>query len=185
MTSSKLTRRKADRHEAVYVRLARLARQIEAMALRQPALGVPDSLRVAAETLLYDLAPFLPGPRGLGAAAPDMAGLAAQLGQGLAGLDVFEAVNTAWNPEIKARVWLLPGKPLVVRRHHPATTRIETDQQRQAMTAMRSTVYAQLNRKAAQSYREGYEDGSTGRPFLAPSPWQMGDKNPRAEKLSP
>jgi hypothetical protein len=83
---------RAARHATLSTRLTALLRQVEIVAKTRP--GEPASLAMLrlAEDLLFEAREFrLRGERrGLPAVAPDHAGLAVQLGQALAMLDVWQ-----------------------------------------------------------------------------------------------
>lgn len=55
-----ITRATAEVHEALFVRLAALLRQVEAVAARRPGAAVPPQTRAIAEALLFDTIPFTP-----------------------------------------------------------------------------------------------------------------------------
>ena len=116
-----ITRRQADRHEALYLRLSALARQAEAVAARRPGDAVPEALRGLAETALYDSLGFRrhAGKAGLVPAAPHYGALSAQLGEALATLVGFEARHTSWDDGLKAQMWRLDIGAMPVRRHQP------------------------------------------------------------------
>lgn len=167
MTSSRFTRRKADRHEALYVRFARLAKQIEAIALRHPDLPVPEATRIIAEALFYDLGAFLPAQRsGLRPVPPAMAGLASELSQALAALDVFEAANSQWHPEHKARIWCVDGDPYLVRRLKPnVSVRIRDSRQEAYSSRIREQLIHRMIAKQEEAYEAGYADAQAGNPM--------------------
>jgi hypothetical protein len=107
----------ARRHEALYLRLAALTRQTEASAIKRPDAPVGATLRRLAEDLLFEARRFIGGPRAIPAAAPDLAGLATQLGQALAALEAYEIGRSHWDPAIKAFVWTTDDPaPLPVKR---------------------------------------------------------------------
>lgn len=166
--TTKLTRVLADRHEALYPRVERLARQVEGAAARRPGAGVPAATRAVAETLLYDLAPFHPGRQGLVAGAPDMGGLATQLGQALAALDVFETSCSAWHPELRCRVWNVDGPPLPVRRLRPqSSVTIRSEKEQRHSSKVREGLIRRMIAKSEQAYEEGYRDANLGVPMRA------------------
>ncbi|MGV8854954.1 MAG: hypothetical protein ACOH2L_09895 [Devosia sp.] len=108
-----LTRRKADAHEALFLRLAALTKQVEAMAARRPAAPVPEGLAVLAEGALYEARQFAERRhrRDLPVAAPHCGALAAQLATVLAGLVAFEARRSRWDGVLQAQIWQLKGEP--------------------------------------------------------------------------
>ena len=85
---------RAARHKTLATRLAALLKQVEAVAKSRPAeTASPPVLRLA-EDLLFEAREFRPRGerRGLPAVAPDQAGLAAELGQALAMLEMWAHV---------------------------------------------------------------------------------------------
>lgn len=70
------------------------------LGAKKPNADVSDALRISAEGLLSDCAPFIRqrGER-LPVAAPDLMGLAAQLGQALAALEAWESRHTSWDEQ--------------------------------------------------------------------------------------
>ena len=116
-----ISRRKADRHEALFLRLAALARQTDAVAARRPQVPVPEDVRQLAEAALYESRGFRQHRRkgGILPAAPHYGGLSAQLGLALAEMTGFEARHTRWDGALKAQMWLVEGEPLPVRRLMP------------------------------------------------------------------
>lgn len=89
---------RAEQHEALWLRLTALHNDLGALAARRSTLPVSAAVRVAAEALLSDCAPFGDGDR-LPQAAVDAAGLLVQLGQALARLDASEATHTFWESQ--------------------------------------------------------------------------------------
>jgi hypothetical protein len=85
-----ITRKLAERHEALVVRIEALARQVDAVAAKKPELAVPPDLRAAAEDLLHDCRSFARGLGTLPPAAPSYGGLGAQLAEARARLEAFE-----------------------------------------------------------------------------------------------
>jgi len=115
------TQRRAELHEALHLRLSTLYRDVAAMAARRPGAKLVESVRIVAEGLLADCAPFTRqrGER-LPVAAPDYGGLLVQLGQALAQLDAYEARFAYWDRRRAARVWRIAGhEPLPIMRLKP------------------------------------------------------------------
>ena len=52
------TQRRAELHEALHLRLSTLYRDVAAMAARRPGAKLVESVRIVAEGLLADCAPF-------------------------------------------------------------------------------------------------------------------------------
>ena len=116
----KTTHSLALRHEALWLALTALHRDVSALAKKHPATAVSEPLRIAAEGLLADGAPFLPRKRmRLPVAAPELMGLAVQLGQALAGLEAWETGHSFWDAGKACRCWRVGGEGLPVMRLRP------------------------------------------------------------------
>ena len=143
-----VTRRKADAHEALMLRLAPLLRQVESTASRYPRAAVPDTVRSLAEAVLFDARMFRsPVQREkMPAAAPHYAALAMQLGAALAELVTFENIHTQWDKALGAFVWLVPGATLPVRRLRPQVEHgpdaKEDNEQQQVMAMLERRINA-------------------------------------------
>lgn len=110
----------AERHEALWLELAALHKDTLALGAKKPAAPVADAVRIRAQPLLSECAPFIRQRKErLPQAAETLAGLAVQLGQALAGLDAFESQRTEWDMRWKCRVWRVKGDPIPVRRLKP------------------------------------------------------------------
>lgn len=120
-SSLRLTRRKADLHEGLTLRLVPLLRQVESIALRNPRSEVPNEIRALAEAALFDARMFRSHARRekMPAAAPHYGALAAQLAAILAELVDFENRQTQWDSQLGAFVWPITGGSLSVRRLRP------------------------------------------------------------------
>lgn len=138
-----LTPQTAARHEAVYLRMAALTKQAEAIAAKRPETPVPEAVRVVAEGLLFDCRPFVsrhPG-RALPVAAPLYGALAAQLGQALAGLVGFEARYTHYHPKQLCYVWRVGGEVLLpVQRLRPQLVSVEAERESAEMANIRAKL---------------------------------------------
>jgi hypothetical protein len=97
----------AERHEALWLRLAALHKDIAALAAKRPAAAVGDSERILAEGLMTETRPFLLRQDRLPVAAPLLAGLAVQLGQVLAQLEDYENRHAFWDAARGLRCWRL------------------------------------------------------------------------------
>jgi hypothetical protein len=96
----------AERHEALWLALVALHKDTIALGAKKPNAPVTEPARIMAEGLLADCAPFIRQPGGrLPVAAPDLVGLALQLGQALALLEAWESRHTTWDDRHKCRVW--------------------------------------------------------------------------------
>lgn len=114
------TKPQAERHEALWLSLAALHKDTIALGVKKPTSPVSDALRISAEGLLSDCAPFTRkrGER-LPVAAPDLAGLAVQLGQALAALESWESRHTTWDARFNCRIWHLHKGYLPIMRLKP------------------------------------------------------------------
>lgn len=149
----------AIRHEALYLRLNPFLRQVETAASKRPDGAVPDSMRALAEAMLFDARRFS-GQRGaIPPAAPDLLGLALQLAQALAALEVFEDGHSGWDDAQKCFVWSLPqGKSVPVRRLKPkvAPKNVKVSSK---MAELRKKLARRLDAKIEQEYDRGVRDG--------------------------
>jgi hypothetical protein len=161
-----LTRQKAQAHEALYPRVEKLTRQIEAIAARRPSAPVPPAARAIADALLFDAQAFATAARALPALAPDVAGLATQLGQALAALDAFEAAHAGWQADLNCFAWrLASGATLPVQRLRPHV--VETGRNRQLQregARMRRELIRRIDAKFYDGYDQGYRDAQNGVP---------------------
>lgn len=156
-----ITRRIAEQHEALVLRLEALAARIAAVGARQPGLALGPDIRAAAEALLADCRPFLPRLGRLPPAAPSYGGLAVQLGEVRARLESFELRHSAWDGSRKCRTWRLAGgAPLPVARLHPQPAIAEAKER----DPEQSIIKKKLIRRIAVLYAEGYDDALAGRP---------------------
>lgn len=140
--------RQAARHEALYLRLAPLASQVQAAAAKNPARAVHETIRQLAEGLLFDCRAFA-GQRGrdLPVAAPAYGPLAAQLGAGLAELIGFEARHTRWDVEWQAQLWLTTARdPLPVKRLAPKIAVKLEDGETAEVAEVRRLLTERINR---------------------------------------
>jgi hypothetical protein len=99
-----ITHAMAERHEALWLQLTALHKDLTALAGRRGAQPLVPSIRITAESLLSDCAPFTHGDR-LPVAAQDVTGLLVQLGQARALLEAFETGHSVWNPALACRCW--------------------------------------------------------------------------------
>ncbi|WEK04061.1 MAG: hypothetical protein P0Y65_18030 [Candidatus Devosia phytovorans] len=120
----RLSRRKADLHEALHLRLIPLLRLAEGMALRRPGGLVDAQMRSLAEAALFDARGFRPRSRHecFPHAVLHYAPLAGQLGAALADLGAFQARHSHWDGGLGAQVWDVEGSLLPVRRLMPKLT---------------------------------------------------------------
>ncbi|MET3899443.1 hypothetical protein ABIB57_003398 [Devosia sp. UYZn731] len=141
-TIKPITPQAAARHEALYLRLATMLRQTEAGANKRADAPVDDITRRLAEDLLFETRRFSGGSGAIPASAPDMVGLATQLGQALAALDAYEACHSVWDPALGAFVWSVNGpvalpiarlRPKANAPSHPDLVEIVAIQRRQVL----------------------------------------------------
>ncbi len=96
----------AERHEALWLRLTALHKDISALAAKRPDAEVGESERVLVEGLISECRPFLVLRKDrLPLAAPLLAGLAVQLGQVLAQLEDYENRHAFWDAARSVRCW--------------------------------------------------------------------------------
>lgn len=165
MTEPTLTAARAERHEALVLKLEALLHELRPLALRQPAAAVPEDLRVLAEGLLHDAIAFAPRRERepFPVAAPDLGALALQLGQVLAGLEAFEVRHTFWSREHNAYVWRLPrGETAAVARLRPQllkpTAPTPADERR------RAELITMFKARIDRAFDEGMAAGRIQRP---------------------
>lgn len=110
----------AERHEALWLSLTALHKDIVALGAKKPDASVSDPARITAEALLSDCASFTrKRNERLPVAAPELAGLAVQLGQALAGLEAWESRHTGWDERFNCRIWTLSRGYLPIMRLKP------------------------------------------------------------------
>ena len=174
-----LTRRKADAHEALFLRLAALTKQVEAMAARRPLAPVPEQLVTLAEGALYEARQFgqRRQRRELPVAAPHCGGLAAQLGTALAGLVAFEARHSRWDSGLKAQLWVIKGErvPVPVRRLRPKLDTAIQEARDKDMDQLQASIERRIN-----AITKGLHD----EPVLARTyaPYPQAQSYPRAQR---
>ena len=158
-----LTRAHAARHEALYIKLARLTAQVTTLAERRPDAPVPAATRIIAADLLFDALPFFAAARrarALPEPVADLGGLATQLGHALSQLDVWEAANSAWNADLKCFTWLLREPLPVSRLRRENTAVVKTAQQKRESDRNRRAVYRLIDAKVEEAYRRGFAAAS-------------------------
>ena len=155
------TRTVAERHEALFLALAALHKDVLALGSKRPGAPVPEGLRIASEGLLSDSTPFASGRRNrLPAAAPDMAGLAVQLGQAQALLEAWEAqrsyVDSRWN----CRMWRLDRGQLPIMRLKPPLAAIPVPVD---MSGLREKLARRIQGKRNTDFERGFRAGRAAR----------------------
>lgn len=110
----------AERHEALWLSLTALHKDIAALAAKKPGAPVSEPVRITTEGLLSDCVPFL-RKRGnrLPVAAADLLGLSVQLGQALAAIERYELAHSGWDAEQHCFAWRVDGGSVPVRRLRP------------------------------------------------------------------
>jgi hypothetical protein len=153
-----VTRAIAGRHEALFVRMAALKGQVDAVAARRSGALVSDMVRAAAEDVLFDARPFGPkvSRRLLPVAAPDYGGLAVQLAMAMAQLQHFETSHTEWSAEQRCRAWCVEGVPLQVARLRPESV---LQLPKSAEDGEREDIRSQLMERIKRLYDSGFSDG--------------------------
>jgi hypothetical protein len=160
MTEPHLTAARAERHEALVLKLEALLHELRPLALRQPAAAVPEDLRALAEGLLYDAATFAPRKerQPFPVAAPELGALALQLGQVLAALEAYEVRHTLWSREQGAYVWRLTrGGTTPVARLRPQL--LKPAAKSAAADRHRAEVIRMIQARIDRAFAEGVEEG--------------------------
>jgi hypothetical protein len=179
------TRQQAERHEALWLSLSALHKDTIALGARKPTAPVSEALRISAEGLLSDCAAFTRrrGER-LPVAAPDLAGLAAQLGQALAALEGWEARHTTWDTRFNCRIWTLHTGYLPIMRLHPPAAALRL--QRDDPEAIRNKLGRMMESRERMAYEEGFAAGRAARqgvPASEPAPETVALTYPRLRQL--
>ena len=152
----------AERHEALWLALAALHKDVLALGVKKLTAPVPDMLRIAAEGLLSDCVPFGPSRRGrLPVSAPDMGGLAVQLGQALAVLDAWESQRSFLDPRFKCRMWRVGGPRLPIMRLKPPAAALP--EPRHNMADIREKLARLIDAQRAGDFQRGFRAGRTAR----------------------
>jgi len=157
-----ISHRLAERHEALWLRLSALHKDIVAIAAKKPNAPVGEAVRVTAEGLISDCAPF---GRKTGELLPvvarDFSGLAVQLSQALARLDAFENAHAFWDHKNGCRVWRIQGQHIPIARLRqnaavvPPTTYKGED--------MRQALVRRIERHERQIFENGFRKGRAAR----------------------
>jgi hypothetical protein len=156
------TKPQAERHEALWLSLAALHKDTVALGAKRPNADVSDALRINTEGLLSDCAPFIRQRRErLPVAAPDLMGLAAQLGQALAALESWESRHTNWDERFNCRVWRLDRGYLPIMRLKPPAAALKAE--RTDMADLRDKLARRLEQRERGIYQKGYAAGLAAR----------------------
>ena len=152
----------AERHEALWLSLTALHKDIVALGAKKPDAAVSDPVRIAAEGLLNDCAPFTRKRHDrLPVAADDLAGLAVQLGQALAGLDAWESLHTSWDARFNCRIWDLQSGYLPIMRLKPPAMALK--QERTDYADLRNKLALRIDQRQRGIYQKGFEAGRAAR----------------------
>jgi hypothetical protein len=166
------TRPQAERHEALWLSLAALHKDTVALGAKKPNADVSDALRISAEGLLSDCAAFTRQRKErLPVAAPDLMGLAAQLGQALAALEAWESRHTSWDAQFNCRIWVLHSGYLPIMRLKPPAAALKAERTNYA--ELREKLVRRMEQRERGMYQKGFEAGlaaRAGEPSDAPVP---------------
>jgi hypothetical protein len=166
------TKAQAERHEALWLSLAALHKDTVALGAKKPNADVSDALRISAEGLLSDCAPFIRQRRErLPVAAPDLAGLAAQLGQALAALESWESRHTSWDERFNCRIWTLHSGYLPIMRLKPPAAALKFE--RTDHIDIRDKLDRLIEGRKRTAYENGFAAGRAARagvPEVATAP---------------
>ena len=161
----------AERHEALWLALSALHKDVVALGAKKPDAPVSDALRVTAEGLLGDGAPFMRrrGER-LPGAAPDLAGLAVQLGQALAALEDWESRHTSWDEQFNCRIWTLHDRYRPIMRLKPPAAALRAE--RDSHEDLSAKLVLRMQQREHGAYQRGFEAGLAARaaPTRGPDP---------------
>lgn len=152
------TKAQAERHEALWLNLSALHKDTVALGAKKPTAPVSDALRVSAEGLLADCAEFTRQRKErLPVAAPDLAGLAAQLGQALAALEGWESCHTSWDSRFNCRIWSLHRGYLPIMRLKPPAAALKF--KRDDMDALRVKLDERFAGLRLRDFYNGFKAG--------------------------
>ncbi|KQX38293.1 hypothetical protein ASD04_11845 [Devosia sp. Root436] len=152
------TKPQAERHEALWLSLAALHKDTIALGAKKPTAPVSDALRISAEGLLSDCAEFIRqrGER-LPVAAPDLAGLAVQLGRALAALESWESHHTTWDERFNCRIWHLHAGYLPIMRLKPPAAALKF--KRDDLNAIRVKLDERFTNLRLRDFYNGFRAG--------------------------
>lgn len=175
----------ATRHEALVLRLTALHKDVSALATRRGRQDLSETVRVLAEGLMAECAPFRASRDRLPVAAPDLGGLCVQLGQVLAQLEHYERCHTFWSVGENCWCWRLAGGTAPVRRLKPQPTTAPVGPRGQDL---RDKLGKMIVARRNQAYELGFEAGRAARigPPVPPDcvePDAIAENNPRLLSL--
>lgn len=169
----KITHHLAERHEAIWLRLHALHKDICAIAAKKPEAPVGSTERGTVEGLISDCRPFLKKPVDrLPVSAQTFSGLAVHLGQVLAQLDDFENRHASWDGKRACRVWRVEGEGLPIARLRQEVLPYELktfDGQN-----IREALVKRMQQRERRIYENGFEAGRAARlgpPDVAAKPF--------------
>jgi len=152
----------AERHEALWLSLAALHKDIVALGAKKPNASTTDAARIVAEGLLSDCAPFIRQRRErLPVAALDLAGLAVQLGQALAALEDWESRHTSWDQRFNCRIWTLQSGYRPILRLRPPAAALKAA--RSPYDEIRPKLLLRLQQREHGAYEKGFRAGLAAR----------------------
>ncbi len=152
----------AERHEALWLRLTTLHKDISTLAAKKPYAAVGDSERAVAEALIAEARPFLIESKNrLPVAAPLLAGLGVQLGQVLAQMENFENRHAFWDAAQGVRCWRLTDDSLPIGRLRQVGKGMQAEAQ--GDSNMRETFMRLMKNRERFLYQEGFRKGQAAR----------------------
>jgi hypothetical protein len=152
---------RASQHEALFLRLTALHKDVGTLATRKGPRDTPDGVRIVAEGLLCECAPFRKTRDRLPVAAPDLAGLCVQLGQVLAQLADYERRYTFWDEALDCWCWRLEEGITPVKRLKPQIK--APPPQSRGPSPMREKLERMIIANRNSAYERGFEAGRVAR----------------------
>lgn len=176
----------AARHEALFLRLTALHKDVTTLATRRGRGELPETVRITAESLMAECAPYRGTSDRLPVAAPDLAGLCVQLGQVLAQLADYEHRHTLWDAGENCWVWQLEGATIPVRRLKPQPP--QKPEPARGASSLRESFTRMILTNRNMAYERGFEAGRVARigppaPAGFPEPDALAKNNPRLADL--
>lgn len=172
----------ASRHEALFLRLTALHKDVSTLATRKGPRETPEPVRIVAEGLISECAPFRKTRDRLPVAAPDLAGLCVQLGQVLAQLADYERRHTFWDGTLDCWCWRLDEGTMPVKRLKPQIK--APPPQSLDPSPIREKLERMIIANRNSAYERGFEAGRVARigppvPQGFPEPDASAKDNPR------
>jgi hypothetical protein len=157
-----ITHALAEKHEALWLRLVALHKDIMALGAKKPGAPVSEPVRIQAEGLLSDCCDFNGQKRArLAVAAADLGGLAVQLGQALAIIEAWESRHTRWDERFDCRMWRVPNGNLPVKRLKPPSLAMAPP--RRDMADLRAKLALRIDQRSRYIYETGFAAGRAAR----------------------